>query len=136
VPADVLAELRAICLALPEAYEEPAWVGIRWRIRKGTFAHVFVVDDASPPVLARAAGDAPRPVTVLSFRSQGPELVALTNSGPPFVNAGWGRDAIGMVLDASTEWGEVGELLTESYASMAPKRLVAQLGRPPADDTT
>ena len=130
LPAEVVAKLRAICLALPEAHEERAWVGLRWRIRQRTFAHVFVVDDDAPPVLARAAGEATRPVTVLAFRSQGPELVALTNTGPPFVNAGWGRDAIGMVLDESTDWGEVRELLLESYAALAPKRLRAQLDRP------
>jgi hypothetical protein len=29
----ILTRLRAICLALPDAHEEHAWVGIRWRIR-------------------------------------------------------------------------------------------------------
>jgi hypothetical protein len=130
LPAEVVTAVRAICLALPEAHEEAAWVGRRWRIRQRTFAHLFVVDDDSPPILARAAGDGPRPAIVLAFRAQGQELVALTNSGPPFVNAGWGRDAIGMVLDEATDWTEVRELLVESYAALAPKRLRAQLDRP------
>jgi hypothetical protein len=84
----------------------------------------------STRVIVYRPADAPRPVTVVAFRSHGPELVALTNSGPPFVNAGWGRDAIGMVLDSSTDWTEVQELLTESYAALAPKGLRAQLDRP------
>ena len=32
VPLAIVTELRSVCLGLPEAYEEPAWVGTRWRI--------------------------------------------------------------------------------------------------------
>ena len=55
VPLEIVAELRSVCLGLPEAYEEPAWVGTRWRIRKRTFAHVLTVDSGWPPAYARAA---------------------------------------------------------------------------------
>ena len=41
VPPEILDRLRPICPGLPETYEEPAWVGIRWRIRKRTFAHAY-----------------------------------------------------------------------------------------------
>src|SRR5687768_7091902 len=131
VPTEVLAELRSVCLGLPEAYEEPAWVGTRWCIRKRTFAHVFAVDTGSPPSLAKIAR-AIGPGTVLVFRSAGPELVALRSAGPPFFHAGWGRDVIAMTLDRDTDWTEVAELLTESYCAMAPKKLQAQVDRPPA----
>ncbi|MCW2798958.1 MAG: hypothetical protein JWQ70_430, partial [Aeromicrobium sp.] len=40
VPPEILDRLRPICLGLPEAYEEPAWTGTRWRVRTRTFAHV------------------------------------------------------------------------------------------------
>jgi hypothetical protein len=40
--AEVVARLGVTALALPEAYEEDAWTGIRWRIRAKTFAHVMV----------------------------------------------------------------------------------------------
>ena len=43
VPPEIVARLRAVCLALPEAYEEPAWVGTRWCVRKRNFAHVVAV---------------------------------------------------------------------------------------------
>jgi hypothetical protein len=33
VPSEIIDRLRPVCLRLPQAYEEPAWVGIRWRIR-------------------------------------------------------------------------------------------------------
>ena len=67
VPNAILARLRKACLALPEAHEEQAWVGTRWRIRKETFAHVLMIAEGWPPVYARAAGT-DGPVCVLTFR--------------------------------------------------------------------
>jgi hypothetical protein len=66
VPLEVVAKLRSVCVALPEAYEEQAWVGTRWRIRKRTFAHVLMIDSGWPPVYARAAGSN-GPITVMTF---------------------------------------------------------------------
>ena len=129
VPPEVLAALRSVCLGLPETYEEPAWVGTRWCVRKKTFAHVFAVDLSSPPSIAKIA-KAIGPGTMVVFRSSGPELLALRSSGPPFFYAGWGRDVIAMVLNRFTDWTEVTELLTESYCVMAPKKLQAQVDRP------
>lgn len=138
VPAGVLAHLREICGGLPETYEEPAWVGVRWRVRTQTFAHAVQVDHDSTPAFepVKVLLDGPdASVCIVTFRSQGPELVALRNAGPPFFYAGWGRDVVGMVLDDETDWQEVGELLTESYCVLAPKKLVALVDRPPdADD--
>ena len=118
MPAPVVAELRRICLALPESLEQQAWAGARWRIRNRTFAHVLTVDGPQGPV------------TVLTFRSSGGELDALHASGHPFFRPGWGTNVVGMVLDGATDYGEVGELLTESYCLLAPKKLAAQVGRP------
>ena len=42
---EVVARLAATALALPEAYEEDAWTGVRWRIRAKTFAHVLVAQE-------------------------------------------------------------------------------------------
>jgi hypothetical protein len=120
-PDDITARLRAVCLALPEAYEEAAWVGMRWRIRKRTFAQVLGVDDE-------------RPFTVMTFRSSGPELDVLRSAGHPFFRPGWGTNVVGMVLGAETDWAEVAELLTESYCVLAPKKLVALIDRPALDD--
>jgi hypothetical protein len=122
VPAEALAELRAACLGLPEAHEEQAWAGTRWRIRRATFAHVLTVDGPNGPS------------THLSFRSSGAEYDALLAVGHPFYRAGWGTNVVGMVLDDRTDWDEVAELLTESYCLRAPKRLAARVDRPPAPD--
>lgn len=120
VPVEIEARLRERCLALPDAYEQRAWVGTRWMVRKRTFAHVLAIalDDAEP-------------MTVLAFRSAGEELEMLLHAGHPFLALGWGRDAIGVVIDAATDWAEIGELVTESFCVMAPKRLAAQVDRPP-----
>jgi hypothetical protein len=129
VPFEIVAELRSVCLGLPEAYEEPAWVGTRWRIRKRTFAHVLAVDSGWPPAYARAAGT-DRPITILMFRSSGPELDVLRRAGDPFFAPVWRDDEIGMVLGAGVDWREVQELLAESYCARAPKRLAVMVHRP------
>jgi hypothetical protein len=131
VAAAVLAELRSICLGLPDAYEEPAWVGRRWCVRKKTFAHVFHADLQSTPAVARIA-EALGPSTMLVFRSAGEELDVLRHQGPPFFYAGWGRDVVSLRVDDDTDWEEVAELVTESYCRMAPKKLQALLDRPQA----
>ena len=129
VPHDVVVRLRSVCMALPEAYEERAWVGTRWRIRKRTFAHVLTVESGSPPAYARAAGTSD-PVTVMMFRSSGPELDVLRNAGHPFFAPRWRGDEVGMILDDDVDWDEVAELVTESYCVQAPKKLVALVERP------
>jgi hypothetical protein len=128
-PPKIVAALRAICLGLPAAYEEPAWVGTRWRVRKQTFAHVLSIDSGWPPAYARAAGTE-GPISVLTFRSSGPELAALTATGHPFFKPSWLADIVGMVLDAGVDWDEVAELVTESYCVLAPTKLVALVERP------
>jgi hypothetical protein len=129
VAPEVLERLRSVCLALPETYEEQAWVGTRWMIRKKNFAHVLHIDAGWPPAYARAA-ETDGPITVMTFRSSGPELDALTDIGPPFFKPVWWTDIVGMALDPGTDWDEVSELVTESYCALAPKKLVELVPRP------
>jgi hypothetical protein len=129
--AEVVATVRAVCLGLPEAYEEAAWTGTRWRVRTKTFAHVLAIEDGWPPVYAREAGTE-GPATVLMFRSSGPELDALRHQGRPFFAPVWRADEVGMVVDADVDWSEVAELLTESYCVLAPKALADRVDRPTA----
>jgi len=132
-PEELVERLRPICLALPDAYEETAWAGTRWMVRRKTFAHVLAVDRDSPPVLAKAH-ELTGAANVVTFRSEGEELEVLRHAGHPYFYAGWGRDVVGLVLDEDTDWDEVRELLTESYCVMAPQKLVALLDRPPPVD--
>jgi hypothetical protein len=126
VPSWVLRGLREICLSLPETYEEPAWIGVRWRIRGRTFAHAATLDlDRNTPH-PRAAPD--QPMHVLTFRSPVEEMVALVEGGHPFYKPGWGTDVVGMVLEEGLDWTEMAELLTDSFCVLAPKRLAARAG--------
>jgi YjbR len=118
VPAAVVAELRSVCLGLPETVEQQAWAGTQWRIRNRMFAHVLTVDFADGPA------------TVMTFRSSGPELDALRRTGPPFFRPAWGANLVGMVLDGDVNWVDVTDLVVESYCTLAPKKLVEQIDRP------
>lgn len=130
VPDDVLARLRAVCRDLPEAYEEEAWTGRRWRIRTKTFAHVLIVDEERPGSISEAMG-VDEPTVLLTFRAPPADVEVLSRVGHPFFHLGWGRDAMGMVIDEDVDWDEVTELVTESYCVMAPRKLAAQVDRPP-----
>jgi hypothetical protein len=132
VPTTVVERLGAICGALPETTQEPAWIGMRWRVRTRTFAHVLVVDAESPPAYARVAG-VDRPTVVLTFESSGPELTVLASAGHPFFKPVWRTGVVGMVLEPidDIDWDEITELVTESYCLLAPKKLAALVDRPP-----
>lgn len=126
VPSAVLARLRKACLALPEAHEEQAWVGTRWRIRKGTFAHVLMIADGWPPVYARAAGT-DGPVCVLTFQSLGPRIDPLTFSQAPYFRALWRPDIVGRIVDSRADWRDIAKLVAASYCLLAPKKLAAMV---------
>jgi YjbR len=130
VPEELVARLRTVCMALPEAYEEQAWIGTRWCIRRKTFAHVVQVDQGWPPVYAREAGG-DGPMSVLTFRSSGAELDALTDAGHPFFRPPWAPNVIGLVLVDDVDWDEVAELVTDSYRLLAPRKLAAAVEPPP-----
>jgi len=112
VPAAVLDRLRAIASGLPECHEEAAWVGTRWVVARATVAHVFGGEDG----LVR-----------ITLRGDPEEVLAFPNLGPPYFRAGWGSNVIGVVLDDTTDWDEVGELVTISYCIQAPRHLAARV---------
>jgi hypothetical protein len=120
----ILDRLRPICRALPETYEEPAWIGVRWRIRQRTFAHVYSVDPDRAPGRPIPEG------TLMTFRVPADDLLGLTAGGFPYFRADWGRNVACAVLGDHTDWTEIAELLTDSYCEMAPKFLVARLSGP------
>ena len=132
VPDELVEPLREICLALPGAYEEQAWVGTRWRVRGRTFAHVLTIDPDHHIVYTRAVGDGrTEPLPLLTFRAPPEEFDALVAGGPPFFKGSWGRDVVVLVLpDHGADWAEIAELVTESYCVLAPKKLVAQVRGP------
>jgi hypothetical protein len=129
IPEVILGRIRSVCLALPGAQEQDAWVGVRWRVRGHTFAHVLTVESGRPASYARAAGT-DGPAVVLTFRGDAEELAALAGMGAPYFRTQWGREVGGLVIGPDTDWDEVAELLTDSFCVMAPQKLVAQVDRP------
>ncbi len=115
VPEEMLDRLNIIAEALPECRQEPAWVGVRWRVGQATIAHVFGGEDGRFRITLR--GD---PEDVRAFE----------HLGPPYFRAEWGRNVIGMILDDATDWAEVAELLTVSYVIQAPARLASRIALP------
>jgi len=116
VPDAIIRHVRAACAHLPEAYEEQPFEGVRWRIRGRTLAHI------------ETRGDGNGSLTIVTFHA-GEEQDVLIAVGHPFY-PGWGPGLVAMVLtdDATTDWEDVRELLTESYCLLAPKKLIARLG--------
>jgi hypothetical protein len=122
VPPEIVLQVRSICLALTEAREEQAWIGTRWKIRSKTFAHLLAVEGGRPAAYAKALGS-PGPATVLTFRSDLPDIDETAFSRLPFFKPVWWHDIAGMVLDGQTEWDDCAALLKASYRRLAPKRL-------------
>jgi predicted DNA-binding protein (MmcQ/YjbR family) len=114
----------ALALRLPQAYEEVAWTGVRWRVRQRTFAHVVALHHADAVERLGVTDDAV--VTVVSLRCVGEERMALAALGPPYLTS-WSDEMVTVVLDEATDWGEVAELVTESYRLLAPGRLLREL---------
>lgn len=130
VPEHLVLGLAAIALALPDAYQEEAWVGERWRVRGRTFGHVLMLMPGQPAPYVRALGD-PGPHAALIFRADPDELDAIRRSGSRYFKAPWGYDVGGVVVDADSDWEELRELLVESYCRLAPQKLVRLVDRPP-----
>ena len=118
VPEVMVERLRKVLAAFPKCLEDDAWVGLRWRVGQATVAHVFGGEDQLFRIILRAESD---------------EVAAFGHLGHPYFKAGWGGNVVGMILDESTDWDEVAELLTDSYCIQAPAKLTALVERPPAD---
>lgn len=112
-PAQAVARLRAICLAMPEAVEKETWQAPTFRIRDKIFAMVHHAE-SRPGVWCKAP---PGVQAVLV------EAVPARFFRPPYVGQkGW----IGVWLDGPIEWDELAEILARSYRMTAPKRLVSK----------
>ena len=119
VPDHVLAEARSIARRLPETSEVRTTVGVEIKIRRSTFAYVFAIDDPDRGV-----------VPMIVVRADPAEREALLAGGHPYFATGSGRDRLGIVIDDSTDWDEIAELMTESYRLLAPKKLIRDLHLP------
>ena len=79
------------------------------------------------PLLVAVEDPAGKPVPLLVLRADPDEREALLSIGHPFFGSRAGGDRIVMVLSDDTDWEEIRELVTESYRTLAPKKLTALL---------
>ena len=105
------ADVRRICLSLPEAEEIETWDHPTFRVRGKMFAGVSNDDEPQPSV---------------SFKAEPDERAVLLGMGEPwFVPAYVGRHGwLGARLVAELDASELDELLVTSWRLIAPKRLV------------
>jgi len=107
-------QLRAICLALPEATEKEAWGDPTFRVNDKIFAMEKRGDGRVSVWLKAPDG----------FQQMIVGADPDTYFVPPYVgNKGW----IGVRLDKRPDWAEVAKLIARSYRLVAPKRLVSRL---------
>ena len=112
MPISAVETLRSICLALPEAAEEPMRRGPSYRVRDKIFA--LERDHRDGPALWCKVPEGSQAVLV----GADPERFFVP---PYFGPKGW----IGMRLSDAPDWNEAGFLVRRSYRLIAPKRLAA-----------
>lgn len=107
-----LDRLRAVCLALPEAAEGTTVHHPSFKVRTKTFV-IYAEDSAAAWIKAR--------------REDQQELVASDPDrffAPPYLGpSGW----VATYLDDDCDWDEIGELVTDAFRLVAPKRLLRDL---------
>ena len=116
-----LAEIRRICLDLPEATERLSHGSPTWFAGKKTMV-MFLDDHHGDGRLALWV--AAPPGVQSAMVAQEPERFFV----PPYVgHRGW----LGVRLDRTPDWDEVGDIVEEAYRQVAIQRLLRQLDAPP-----
>ena len=108
-----LAEVREVCLALPEAVEVEAWGRPTFRAGK---------------IFALFTGDPEHPYA-LTFKPEPDEHTALSQDPRFYAPPYWGKGGwLSLDLSAAeVDWTEVAELVECSYRQVAIKRMLAAL---------
>ena len=116
-PEKLLAEVRTICLAFPEAEETEKWGKPHFCVREKIFAGC-----------GEENGN-----LVLGFKLEMSHAKALVQS-PGFRKAPYAGHKGWVSMDATAigDWKMVAELVEESYRLIAPRKLVAMLEATPA----
>lgn len=117
VPEPIVERVRAICAALPETTVRVDRWAFAFEIRKKAIAFLAAPADADGNL-----------VPVIAVKADPDERRALVATGHPYFEIGGGAGAaprLGLVLDDTTDWDELRELITDSYRLLAPKKLTA-----------
>jgi hypothetical protein len=119
-----LSKLRRLSLALPEAHEVEAWGEPTFRVKNKLFA-MYAAD-------GNHHGSGRSSVWIKATKENQSLMLSAQPEKffkPPYVGpSGW----IGVYLDRSPDWDEVGELLWDAWRMTAPKKLIATSEPPPA----
>jgi predicted DNA-binding protein (MmcQ/YjbR family) len=120
MPPSPLAQVRRICLALPEAHEVEAWGAATFRVKNKLFAMYSATDSG------HSGG---RPGIWIKSTHVNQDLLIHSDPfrffKPPYVGpSGW----VGVYLDKRPSWATVADLLRDAYLLTAPKKLIAQSG--------
>lgn len=114
-----LERTQAIVARLPDVERSDNPVGCYFLVRRKIFAQVATVIDPGG-----------QPATMVVLRPDPDEREALIAIGRPYFSRGPWDERLGriaVVIEATTDWDEIAELVTDSYRQTAPKKLVAQL---------
>lgn len=123
IPQDIFERVSRLCLALPE-------VTVRVDeslVPQRSTAYSFDIRRKSFCLLMAREDPAAKPAPLLVLRADPGERDALLRLGRPFCAPRAGRGRIGVMLTHNTDWAEIRELVTESYRTLAPKKLAALL---------
>jgi predicted DNA-binding protein (MmcQ/YjbR family) len=114
-----LERVRALCLALPEAFERETWERPTFRVGGG-----------AGKIFCMSAPDG----STATMKADPQERLALLEQGEPFFMPPYvgGKGWVGVRLDRQTDWEELAELVAISYCLIAPKRLARQVTSPPS----
>jgi hypothetical protein len=123
IPEDVVARVRALCLALPDVTVRVDYA----RTSTRSTAYSFDIRRRSFCLLVATADTTGGPVPILVLRADPGDRDALLSVGRPFFAPRASPGRIGVLLANNTDWGEMRELVTDSFRLLAPKKLTALL---------
>jgi hypothetical protein len=116
---DPLSQLRALCLAFPEAHEKVAWGEPTFRVRNKIFAMYASAESHHGKGRASVWCNCTPLEQDLLLRAEPTRFFK-----PPYVGpGGW----IGVHLDRRPRWTTVADIVQEAYRLTAPRKLIAQL---------
>jgi hypothetical protein len=117
--SEALERTQTIVSRLPGVERTDNPLGCYFLVRRKIFAQVSAV-----------IGPRGQPVTVVALRPDPAEREALMAIGLPYFSRGPWDDRLGRIavlIQPTTDWQEIAELVTDSYRQTAPKKLVAEL---------
>jgi hypothetical protein len=119
IPEIALERMQAIVARLPDVERSDNPIGCYFQVRRKSFAQVAIAID-----------NRGQPGRMVVLRPDPEERAALLAAGHPYFSRGPWDERLGRIailIEPATDWGQVAELVTDSYRLTAPKKLIALL---------